>query len=206
MYMVDAVLESDYLVKTIMKVIVFIIFPFIYQFRTKNTSVRQLFKVKSLKKLIFSFGLGVLVYIIILSAYFILSDWIDLAGIQTQLSANSSVNKDNFVLIALYISVANSILEELFFRGFLFEQLRNLIKPQVASGISAFAFAIYHVAIMAGWFTPALFLLAMLGLFVGGLIFNWLTAWSETIYSSWLVPMMANIAINTVGYIMFAII
>ncbi len=206
MFFADTLLQAGYLFKSFLKVLLFLLLPFTYNLRTRDTSIRKLFRVKSKKKLLLSIGLGLLVYAIILSAYFVLSDWIDLASIQTHLTSKLSINKDNFLFVALYISFANAILEELFFRGFIFGRLRKLIRTWVASGISAFAFAIYHVAIMGGWFNPSLFILAMVGLFVGGLIFNWLTTWSETIYSSWLVHMMANVAINTVGFIMFGII
>ena len=71
---------------------------------------------------------------------------------------------------------------------------------------SAAVFAIYHIAMMVGWFGPCVFLIIMTGLFVGGLIFNYLNEKSRTVYPSWLVHMFANFAINTVGFILFEII
>ena len=72
--------------------------------------------------------------------------------------------------------------------------------------ISAFGFSIYHVAILSNWFNPLLFIVALIGLFVGGVIFNWLDEKTENIYNSWLVHMFANFAINTVGLMMYNII
>jgi len=57
---------------------------------------------------------------------------------------------------------------------------------------------------MIGWFSPLIFLLALTGLFVGGLIFNFFNERFGNIYVSWLIHMFANFAINTVGFIMFA--
>ena len=59
---------------------------------------------------------------------------------------------------------------------------------------------------MSNWFSPYLFILALTGLFVGGLIFDYINDKSENIYNSWLVHMFANFAINTIGFIMFGII
>ena len=59
---------------------------------------------------------------------------------------------------------------------------------------------------MFNWFNWILFIVAMLGLFIGGLLFNYLNEENENIYSSWLVHMFANFAINTVGFIMYGII
>ncbi len=55
---------------------------------------------------------------------------------------------------------------------------------------------------MAGWFDWWVFALAMLGLFVGGLLFNWLNAKQKNIYTSWLTHMFANFAINTIGFLL----
>ena len=67
-------------------------------------------------------------------------------------------------------------------------------------------FALYHVSILQGWFSPALYALAMTGLVVGGLLFNWLGSHSKSLLPSYFVHMSANLAINTVGLILFGFI
>lgn len=69
---------------------------------------------------------------------------------------------------------------------------------------SALAFSLYHVAMMLWWFDFAVFLLALLGLAVGGIIFNVLEAKTRSIFPGWMVHMFANFAINTVGFILFS--
>ena len=59
---------------------------------------------------------------------------------------------------------------------------------------------------MIGWFGIGIVLLALAGLYVGGVIFNILNEKSENIYASWLSHMFANFAINTIGFILFGII
>ncbi|WP_346888458.1 CPBP family glutamic-type intramembrane protease [Clostridium sp. UBA1056] len=59
---------------------------------------------------------------------------------------------------------------------------------------------------MNNWFTPLLFILLIVSLFVAGLIFNYLNERFNNIYVSWIVHMSANLAINTVGFILFGII
>ena len=72
-------------------------------------------------------------------------------------------------------------------------------------GFSAAAFAAYHVAILDGWFTWWVYGLCMLGLFLGGLIFNFLDR-NGSLLPSWLAHAGANLAINTVGCIMFGLL
>lgn len=202
----DSKINPGYLFKSLFKLIVFMGLPVVYTLTDKNIKLMNIFKIQSRKHIIYSIILGLLVYAIIMGTYFILKNFIDLNNIKGILDSNLNVNKGNFVFVALYISFVNSLLEEFFFRGFIFLNLKRFISRKFAYIISAFAFACYHVAIMANWFGPALFLLAMTGLFIGGLIFNYLNDKSSNIYGSWLVHMMANFAINTVGFIMYGII
>lgn len=206
MSIIDGIINPGYLCKSAIKIIMFLLIPLVYTAYDNKINLKDIFKVKSKRKLYASIFLGLLVYIIILSAYLILKGFINLDSIKNILAENLKVNKDNFIYVALYISFINSLLEEFFFRGFIFLNLKKLIISKYAYIISALAFAIYHVAIMGSWFSPIIFLLAMAGLFIGGLIFNYLNESNENIYSSWLVHMMANFAINTVGFIMFDII
>ena len=62
-------------------------------------------------------------------------------------------------------------------------------------------FALYHVAMMIGGSTIIL-MLSLIGLFGGGLIFNFINEKYNNIYMSWIVHVFANIALNTVGYIL----
>ena len=110
------------------------------------------------------------------------------------------------MLSVIYISFINSLLEEFFFRGFAFLSLKRLTGRGFAYVFSSLSFALYHVAMMIGWFSLPLFMLMLAGLFVGGMIFNYLNEKCENVYTSWLVHMFANLGINTVGFILFGII
>ena len=108
--------------------------------------------------------------------------------------------------MSLYISFVNSLLEEFLFRGFVFLTLKRITGKKFAYLFSATVFALYHVAMMIGWFGIGVFFIVMVGLFAGGLIFNFLNEKSSTVYPSWLVHMFANFAINTIGFILFGVI
>lgn len=206
MFIVDYFIQPGYLMKSMIKIILFLIIPLTFIKLDKSISINEYFSISSKKQLLISLGLGICVYIIILGAYFILKSFINLDNIKDILLESLNVDKDNFVFVALYISFINSLLEEFFFRGFIFLGLLKISGRFNAYVLSAFAFAIYHVAIMVGWFSIALFLVALSGLFIGALIFNYLNEKNINIYNSWLVHMFANFAINTVGFIMFGII
>lgn len=206
MYIVDSIINPGYLLKSLIKIIIFMVVPIIYTLYDGNIKLKSIFKIRYKRQLLTSLLLGIIVYIVIISAYLILKNFIELGNIKEIIEDNLNVNRNNFIFVALYISFVNSLLEEFFFRGFVFLNLKKVGQKSIAYFFSALAFAIYHIAIMSNWFSIYLFILAMTGLFVGGLIFNYLNDKSQNIYNSWLVHMFANFAINTVGFIMFGII
>ncbi|MCT1400199.1 CPBP family intramembrane metalloprotease [Paenibacillus sp. p3-SID867] len=205
MSLVDAVIRPDYAVKSAIKIILFLSLPIGYAMIAGGVPFRRLFTFGR-KGLLMSLLLGFGVFTIILGGYFLLSPLFDFTNVTGALQENLGVNAGNFVFVALYISIANSLLEEFFFRGFAFFTLKEQVGRRFAYLFSAGAFAVYHIAMMSSWFSVGLFLLLIAGLVVAGLLFNWLNERSGNIYASWMVHMFANLAINTIGFMLFGII
>ncbi|MDY2630390.1 CPBP family intramembrane glutamic endopeptidase [Clostridium sp.] len=203
---IDAVIRPDYLVKSFIKIILFSIMPIIYSRYYKELNLSSLFKVKSKREIIIALLAGLAVFLFILGAYLIIGRFFDFSNVTSSLSENIGVDKENFILVAIYISFVNSLLEEFFFRGFAFLKLKEVSTRKFAYIFSALAFALYHVAMMIGWFDISLFILTIGGLFIGGLIFNYFNEKYKNIYVSWLIHMFANFAINYIGFMLFNII
>ena len=201
MALVDGVLRPGYAVKSAIKLAMFMLIPLIASKIDRDVLYLSLLRPKK-KGLLPAIGLGVGIYAVILGGYFLLSPFFDFSQIAGALTENAGVTKNNFLYVSLYISFANSFLEEFFFRGFVFTNLKRHAGRKLAYVFSATAFSLYHVAMMIGWFSPALFLLVMAGLMAGGMIFNYLNEKLDTIYCSWLTHMFANFAINTIGFIL----
>ncbi|MCV4234786.1 CPBP family intramembrane metalloprotease [Virgibacillus sp. LDC1] len=205
MSLVDAVIRPDYAVKSAIKIMLFLTLPIGYALIAGGVPFRRLFAFEK-KGLLMSMLLGFGVFTLILGGYFLLSPLLDFTNVTGALQDNMGVNAGNFVFVALYISIANSLLEEFFFRGFAFFTLKEQVGRRFAYLFSAGAFAVYHIAMMSSWFSVGLFLLLIAGLVVAGLLFNWLNERSGNIYASWMVHMFANLAINTIGFMLFGII
>ena len=206
MALVDGLWQPGYWVKSAVKLLLFLALPIAAAAlgaRDTLHTLPRLFR-GDRRALRLALGLGLAVLAAILGGYFILGRFFDLTAITGALTANVGVTGDNFLFVALYISLVNSLLEEFFFRGFLFLGLLDGAPRHLAHGFSAGLFALYHIAMMLGWGSPALILLILAALFVGGLIFNRLNENSRCIYPSWFVHLCANLAINTIGFILFA--
>ena len=203
---IDAVIRPQYLIKSFVKIILFSLMPILYSRYNRDLNLNSLFKVKSKKEIVIAIISGTAVFSFILGAYLILGGFFDFSNVVSSLSDNVGVDIDNFIFVAIYISFINSLLEEFFFRGFAFLKLKELASRKFAYIFSSLAFALYHVAMMIGWFDISLFILTLSGLFIGGIIFNYFNEKYKNIYVSWLIHMFANFAINIVGFMLFSMV
>ncbi|MFA5523122.1 MAG: type II CAAX endopeptidase family protein [Tissierellales bacterium] len=205
LYLIDQVFVLTYLVKTLSKIILFIALPYIYILFINKRSIRK--KIKFNKKdLYIGTGLGIGCFIILMAAYIILKDIIDLNTIANELQTKSKVSPSNFIFVAFYISFVNSFLEEFFFRGFIFLNLFELGYIKLAYVFSSFLFAIYHISVFKNWFNPWLIGLSIFGLVSVGFIFNYIDTKSKNFINSWIVHILADAAIMLIGMRMFGII
>ncbi len=203
MGIVDAVIQPGYAIKSGIKIITFLLIPLIYGLFNKEINIKRLLKPDK-KGFLIALALGLGVYLIIISAYFTFRNIFDFSALTKSLNETTGVNQSNFVWVAIYISFVNSLLEEFFFRGFSFITLKKYTSRKFAYIFSSLLFALYHIAMMIGWFGIPVIIISLLGLFAGGMIFNRFDEKNENIYLSWLIHMFANFATNTIGFILFA--
>ena len=204
---IDAVVHPPYFSKIPIKILFFLALPMLFfAFRLEEwNEFKALFRFRK-KGLLVSLALGIAIFGVILGGYFALRGVIDFSGVTSSLTEGMGITADNFIWVAIYISIMNSFLEEFFFRGFGFITLKKYVSVKFAYFFSPVLFALYHVGMLVGMFHPAVLLLLMFGLIVGGLIFNALNDKLGNIYPSWLTHMAANFAINTIGFILFGVV
>lgn len=205
MTLVESLIQPTYLYKSVIKIATFVLCIAVYCLLNKDFDIINIFKIKSKKDFLISILLGVIVFAVILGGYSITKNIFDFSNITSNLLGKENISKDNFIYVSIYISIVNSLLEELFFRGFAFIKLRKHISSKFAYIFSAFMFSLYHIFIMSSWFTFGLFILLITALIGVGVFFNFLDR-HNVIYNSWIVHMAANLSINTIGMILLGII
>ena len=124
MALVDGVLRPGYAIKSAIKIALFMLIPLLASRLDRSVLYLQLLRPKK-KGLLPAIALGVGIYVVILGGYFLVSPFFDFSQIAGALTDNAGVTKDNFLYVSLYISFANSFLEEFFFRGFVFTNLKQ---------------------------------------------------------------------------------
>jgi membrane protease YdiL (CAAX protease family) len=202
MFLVE-LLGVAYLTKTIIKVVLFLCIPIVYALITKSVDIASFLKVKDTRSILKSIMLGVVVYIALILGYIVIKDFIPSEQITNSLN-EMNITINNFLYVSLYISFVNSFIEEFLFRGFACIGASAKSKEMFYIIVSSLIFSLYHIGIMANWFSIPVFLVFIIGLFGCGLFFCYLNRKNSNIYNSWMVHMFANFAINTIGFYMLA--
>ena len=107
-----------------------------------------------------------------------------------------------YAALGIFYSLFHSLLEEYYWRWFVFGQLRRLIPLWAAVVVSSLGFMAHHVLVLGAYFGG--FSLATvffsLCVAVGGLFWAWLYHRSRSLYGPWLSHMLVDAAIFTLGY------
>jgi membrane protease YdiL (CAAX protease family) len=202
---VEIVLAPGYAVKSGIKIALFLALPLILLLLSKKASFSKFFRMKK-SGWRASGVMAAITFLGILGAYLLFRGNFDFSSVAPILQNQLGINGRNFIPVALYISFINSFLEEFFFRGFAFLALLKTTDKKVAYAFSATAFALYHVAIMIGWFSLPLMALLILSLLFAGFLFNYIDEKKGSILPSWIVHISANFAINAIGFILLGIV
>lgn len=153
------------------------------------------------------FGFGLAVFIAILSLYFgALQDTSLFAALPGQVRAKlvdaGAATPARFALLAIFYCVIHSLLEEYYWRWFVYRRLRLALSEWPANLISSLGFMSHHTLVIGlyfGGFTPLTVLLS-LGVALGGVAWAWLYERSGSLYGSWLSHLLVDAALMLIGY------
>lgn len=107
-----------------------------------------------------------------------------------------------YVLLGVFYSLVHSLLEEYYWRCFVFRQLRLLVPMWPAALLSSLAFMGHHVVVLREFFADAAWLAWLLSaaVAVGGVFWCWLYERSSSIVSTWISHLLIDAGIFWVGY------
>lgn len=105
-----------------------------------------------------------------------------------------------FLLLATYICLLHSFLEEYYYRWFLFGGLRHHLTTGPAMLVSSLAFLSYHVIVLANYLPTKLVVLFSCCIVVGGLVWAWLYQRTNSLTATWLSHLLIDLALLFVGY------
>lgn len=202
---IDGIIRPEYIIKTISKLCIFPTSTLLYFmfFKDERKHLKAMMQV-SKKSIISAFVLGIGVFSVVMGAFLLLKGIVDFSAFTENLSSTAGLNSNNFIFVFLYICILNSLMEELFFRALAFLSFKRQVGRLFAYVFSSASFALYHTGMTAAFVAPWVFSLMVLGLFIGGLIFNFLDEKTESILPSWLCHLFANLATCSIGFILLS--
>jgi membrane protease YdiL (CAAX protease family) len=151
-------------------------------------------------------GFGLLVAGAILALYFgWLRDTSHFHSLALKLRAKledfGAATPARFILLGAFMTLIHSLLEEYYWRWFVFGELKRLIPVGAAIVISGFAFMAHHVVVLASYMANVpLIVVLSLGVAVGGIVWAWIYHRAGSIWSVWLSHLLIDAAIMTIGY------
>jgi membrane protease YdiL (CAAX protease family) len=107
-----------------------------------------------------------------------------------------------YFAVGLFYSLGHSLLEEYYWRWFVFRELQKLLPLSVAIVLSSLGFMAHHVLVLGMYFGTFSFATLFLSLStaVGGAIWAWLYYRSGSLVGPWLSHMLVDAGIFIIGY------
>jgi membrane protease YdiL (CAAX protease family) len=188
------------------------LFPLIYVGTFETFRLRQGMRRPTVAGLRLGIGFGLMVGASALVCFYTLlrgSSWIEQtpALILTRVQQFGLASPLGFLGLAVFYSVVHSLLEEYYWRWFVFGWLKRYLPLAAAIVISSVGFTLHHVVILYVYFPGQFWLLALpfsLAVAIGGGFWAWLCHASGSLYGPWVSHLLVDAALMAIGALLLA--
>ncbi|MCH2060838.1 MAG: CPBP family intramembrane metalloprotease [Verrucomicrobiales bacterium] len=115
---------------------------------------------------------------------------------------NSLGIQEHFILFAVCLSLFHSLLEEYYWRWFVYGNLRTVISRPAAHAIAAVGFSLHHIVVTSQFFPLHWALVFSTAVGIGGFFWSWLYQRQGTLAGAWASHAVVDAALMTVAYTM----
>ncbi|MCB1094892.1 MAG: CPBP family intramembrane metalloprotease [Verrucomicrobiae bacterium] len=129
-----------------------------------------------------------------------LADIVDASAPAIHKKATALGFLENYILFATFLSVLHSLIEEYFWRWFVFGHLRQKMSALSAAVLGSVAFASHHLIVVSQFFPFGFAVFLSICVAIGGLIWCWLYQRQGTLAGAWISHLIADAGLMTVGY------
>ncbi|MFQ5669038.1 MAG: CPBP family intramembrane glutamic endopeptidase [Acidobacteriota bacterium] len=109
-----------------------------------------------------------------------------------------------YVPFSLFLALAHSLVEEYYWRRYVFGDLATLMPWSWAALLAGLAFAAHHYVVLAAYFPPTLMLATGTGVAGAGVFWCWLYRRQRSLMAPWLSHVLADAVILAIGYQLIA--
>ena len=108
---------------------------------------------------------------------------------------------DHYWSFGVFLSVGHSLLEEYYWRWFVFGRLRKFVKSAVSAGLlGSLAFAAHHYVVLGCFFSPLGAVLFGTCVAMGGCLWCWMYNRQKTLVGCWVSHALIDMMIIYIGY------
>ena len=125
-----------------------------------------------------------------------------LEAVQTKVQGMGLASVWMFVGMGVFYALIHSLLEEYYWRWFVFRYLKRLVPTTIANIISSLGFMAHHVMLLGfflGWNEPLTYVFS-LGIAVGGAVWAWIYDRTGSLVAPWISHMIVDAGIFALGY------
>jgi membrane protease YdiL (CAAX protease family) len=106
----------------------------------------------------------------------------------------------NYVLFAVFLSIAHSLIEEYYWRWFVYGRLRRVMPIPGAVVLGSVAFASHHFVVLSQFFPMGIAAVFSVCVGVGGAIWCWHYQTQKTLAGAWISHLMVDAGLMSIGY------
>jgi membrane protease YdiL (CAAX protease family) len=150
------------------------------------------------RSLIFGFIHGILFYIIIVGGFSLLKDQFSSQYVLNKINEWNPENVSKWYIFLIMV-LCNGILEELFWRGYIYKKLESTLPAIGIIGLITFFYTSYHFATILTFFGNSLLsFLSIIGIASAGFLWGWFRHYYHTLWISTIGHVFATFAYMTI--------
>jgi uncharacterized protein len=107
---------------------------------------------------------------------------------------------DHYWSFAIFLSLGNSLMEEYYWRWFVFGTLRRQCGFVFSTMLCSIAFGAHHFVVLSQYFPPLWTILFGSAVVLGGMFWCFLYEKQKTIWGSWISHVIVDVGLLTIGY------
>lgn len=202
----EQIFGLQYISKQVARIFLFVLIPLAIIYFARESSVRKeiQFELPTIKELKIPLIASLVIFVGTIGGYFVIQFMFDATKVIEGLE-DIGIGMHNVWLWAIYLSFVNSLIEEFFFRGYIYFALEKK-STTLAMVVSSIMFSAYHMVLMILLFNVWTVLFTIVGLFIVGLFLAYMNRFGKSFINSWIIHISADIAIVLIGIYMFVTI
>ena len=148
--------------------------------------------------------IGLLIFAIILTIYWLLlQHWIDVNLVRKRLERVVKIDRQTFKLGAAYFILINALIEEYFWRWFIYSRCEKLVSSQLAVFLTSLFFTLHHTIALAVFTDWRITSIGSLAVFIAGIIWSEYYRRYRSIWSNYFSHAIADLALHIVAWQVF---